>query len=192
MNDRKRVIAFVAALTMLSSTFTPIYADQIDIDLADLMEDTLVLGYSQAAEWCTWDEDNYVLTLHGQLPDTAYGNSIAEQAGVSASAVKTVVIEENTTAGASAECMFFNMTDLTEIEGLENLDTSSVTSMMAMFSGCRSLTSLDVNGFDTSSVTSMGAMFESCSSLTSLDLNGFDTSSVTDMGNMFSGCSSLT
>ena len=68
-------------------------------------------------------------------------------------------------------------------------NTSNVTSMDSMFSGCSGLTSLDVSGFDTSNVNSMKNMFNSCSKLTSLDLSGFDTSKVTHMENMFKYCS---
>ena len=49
-----------------------------------------------------------------------------------------------------------------------------------------------VNGFDTSKVTNMESMFSGCSGLTSLDLSGFNTSNVTNMSNMFKNCSSLT
>ena len=38
----------------------------------------------------------------------------------------------------------------------------------------------------------MGEMFSGCSSLTTLDLSEFDTSKVTNMGNMFRGCTNLT
>ena len=78
------------------------------------------------------------------------------------------------------------------IEGLSNLDTSSVTHMSYMFERCSSLTSLDVSGFDTSSVKNMSYMFDWCSGLTGLDVSGLDTSSVTNMNRMFEGCSSLT
>ena len=85
-----------------------------------------------------------------------------------------------------------------------------------MFSGCSSLSSLDVSSFDTSSVTSMSSMFYNCSSLSSprrlllrhlkvtnmsgmfgncsiqtLELSSFETSQVTNASSMFSGCSSL-
>ena len=66
-----------------------------------------------------------------------------------------------------------------------------VTNMGNMFSGCTSLTSLDVSGFDTGKVTSMVYTFYDCRSLTSLDLSGFDTGEVTIMNNMFYGCSNL-
>ena len=71
-------------------------------------------------------------------------------------------------------------------------DTSNVTDMSSMFSSCYGLTNLDVSGWDTSNVTDMTYMFNKCSKLTGLDLSGFDTSSVTNMQHMFDGCSQLT
>ena len=79
---------------------------------------------------------------------------------------------------------------------LKNIDTSNVTDMYSMFSGCSNLTSLDLSSFNTSKVTNMSSMFNSCSKLTNLDLSNFNTSSVTNMysmfGGIFAGCSSLT
>ena len=88
----------------------------------------------------------------------------------------------------------YNVADGTEvkIEGLENLDTSNVTSMYSMFLGCSGLTSLDVSKFDTSNVTDMSGMFSSCSGLASLDVSNFNTSNVTGMSSMFSSCRGLT
>ena len=88
----------------------------------------------------------------------------------------------------------YNVADGTEvkIEGLENLDTSNVTSMYSMFLGCSGLTSLDVSKFDTSNVTDMSGMFSGCSGLASLDVSNFNTSNVTDMSGMFSSCRGLT
>ena len=88
----------------------------------------------------------------------------------------------------------YSVADGTEvkIEGLENLDTSNVTSMNSMFSGCSRLTSLDVSKLDTSKVTGMSLMFDGCSKLTSLDVSKLDTSNVTGMNYMFGGCSGLT
>ena len=89
-------------------------------------------------------------------------------------------------------CWFFGCKDLTTIEGIGYLNTENVTSMRAMFSGCSSLTSLDISKFNTQNVTSMRAMFSHCSSLTSLDLSNFKTQNVTSMRIMFTNCSSLT
>ena len=87
---------------------------------------------------------------------------------------------------------FYDLKSLKNIEGFEHLNTSQVTSMRHMFSGCSSLTSLDLSSFNTSQVTDMREMFFCCSSLTSLELSRFDTSQVTDMGGMFFDCSYLT
>ena len=81
---------------------------------------------------------------------------------------------------------------LTNIEGLQYLNTSEVTNMSFMFAGCSSLTSLDLSSFNTEKVTDMRGMFSDCSALTSLDLKNFNTSNVTDMGWMFSDCYGLT
>ena len=91
----------------------------------------------------------------------------------------------------TTERWFYEFNLLERIEGLEHLNTSQVTDMSGMFSGCKSLTALDLSRFDTSKVTGMGRMFSGCGSLTALDLSRFDTSQVTDMGCMFSGCGSL-
>ena len=84
----------------------------------------------------------------------------------------------------NAAFMFSGCLSLTSLD-LSSFDTSKVTTMGCMFEGCKSLTSLDLSNFDTSSVTNMSNMFECCISLTTLDLSSFDTSSVTDMSNMF-------
>ncbi len=69
-----------------------------------------------------------------------------------------------------------------------------------MFTGCRSLTSLDLSNFDTSKAPNMYQMFSYCSSLESLDLSNWDTSLVTATSgwddrdgseNMFANCDNL-
>ena len=74
----------------------------------------------------------------------------------------------------------------------KDVDTGNVTDMHEMFSGCSSLTSLDVSKFDTSNVTNIGDMFNGCMALTSLDVSKFNTSNVTNMSAMFYNCNSLT
>ena len=50
---------------------------------------------------------------------------------------------------------------------------------------CQKLTNLDVSNFDTSNVTDMGDMFSGCSGLTSINLQNFDMSNVTSYSSMF-------
>lgn len=81
-----------------------------------------------------------------------------------------------------ANCVFMD---------LSKLDTSKVTIMNKLFSGCSSLVSLDISGFSTSQVTNMAGMFLGCSKLTSMDLSHFDIAKVTSTTRMFQDCSSL-
>ena len=74
---------------------------------------------------------------------------------------------------------------------LSHLDTSFITDLGSLFSGCSSLQYIDFLNFDTSKVTNMESMFSGCSQIKSIDLSYFNTSSVTDMTKMFSDCKSL-
>ena len=87
---------------------------------------------------------------------------------------------------------FSNFWKITEIQGMEYLNTSEVTNMGHMFYYVCNLANLDVSGFDTGNVTNMNSMFFLCKGVTDLDVSGFDTGKVTDMVNMFSNCTELT
>ena len=68
---------------------------------------------------------------------------------------------------------------------LDNSPTRNVINMVAMFSGCYELITLDVSGFNTNNVSDMVNMFGDCSALTMLDVSGFNTNNVTNMRAMF-------
>ena len=143
----------------------------------------------------TFDENTGVLTigtgeLSGYKESPWYANE-----KVDAKAIKKIVLSGKIVAPENARLLFSGNGDLknvTEIEGLSQLDTSNVTAMDFMFSGMSSVTSLDVSGFDTSNVTKMYYMFSGMSNLTSLDVSNFNTSNVKDMDFMFKGMSSVT
>ena len=86
---------------------------------------------------------------------------------------------------------FYDMGNLQSIMGMSYLNTSEVTNMYGMFSGCNQLTGIDVSHFNTSEVTNMREMFQACGSLTSLDLSSFNTSKVTNMIKMFDNAKAL-
>lgn len=94
-------------------------------------------------------------------------------------------------ANSESSSLFRDFTKLEYIEGLENFDTSSATSMWGMFAGCSSLKTLNLSTFKTPNLTDMSSMFHSASSLVELDLSSFDTSNVVYMGQVFNSCSSL-
>ena len=113
---------------------------------------------------------------------------------VSKKGITKIVFDESfrnvvpkTTAG-----WFEDLTAVTEICGLDNLNTSEVTDMSRMFAGCGALRSLDVSRFDTLNVKQMQQMFMGCAALTEIDLYFFDTAKVTNMHEMFKDCKGLT
>ncbi len=107
--------------------------------------------------------------------------------------VTKVIFDESFARARPVSCRswFYGMFNLQKIEGIENLNTSEVTTMHAMFYGCERLGKVDMSHFNTSKVTTMRNMFNGCTRLESLDLSHFDTSKVTTMYAMFHGCKAL-
>ncbi|HFK2761777.1 TPA: BspA family leucine-rich repeat surface protein [Enterococcus faecalis] len=136
-----------------------------------------------------WELDNEGVLKVGP---GEFDNQASFNLGIYITSVKSVIFEGEVTAGTYLVGLFRDMRNLTKIENLNFLDTSKVTSMNQMFSGCVSLTSLDVSKFDTSNVVNMDEMFGNCRNLTSLDVSGFNTEKVQTMSSMFFDCRSLT
>ena len=107
--------------------------------------------------------------------------------------ITKVVFEASFANARPTNCYawFQNLKNLTQIAGIENLNTENVTSMRDMFNGCSSLTSLDLTNFNTAKVTDMKLLFANCSALESLDLSMFNTENVTSMPSMFNGATNL-
>ena len=89
------------------------------------------------------------------------------------------------------DCMFWNCSNLYNLD-VSNFNTENVIDMKGMFKGCENLTTLDVEGFDVNKVTNMSLMFDSCSKLTTLDVSNFNPNNITNIAQMFSRCSNLT
>ena len=105
--------------------------------------------------------------------------------------VKKVTFDGYFKVVGDVKSVFIRLRGLTDIEGLENVDTSEATTMYAWFSQCSSLKHVDLSHFNTSNVKNMYCMFDRCTNLEDLDLSKFDTSQVKDMSYMFVGCKSL-
>ncbi len=108
--------------------------------------------------------------------------------------IKKVVFDASFANARPTSCYkwFDRCYNLTEIEGIENLNTEKVTNMGSMFLGCYVLNPLDVSNFNTQNVEDMSDMFVSCMKLKSLNVSNFDTQKVKDMSSMFYNCNSLT
>ncbi len=85
--------------------------------------------------------------------------------------------------------LFADFYALTEIDGMEYLDTSEVTNMSHMFDYV-TIPELDLSYFDTSNVTNMSHMF-SGSRINKIDITNFDTHKVENMEYLFSDFGTL-
>lgn len=107
--------------------------------------------------------------------------------------IKTVVFKRNFRDARPTTCLlwFGSCTNLTSIEGLENLNTSDVTRMDHMFYKCEKLRALDLSGFNTEKVEDMSDMFSNCKNLETLNLSSFKTNNLTNMSEMFLECNKI-
>lgn len=107
--------------------------------------------------------------------------------------IKTVVFKRNFRDARPTTCLlwFGSCTNLTSIEGLENLNTSDVTRMDYMFYKCEQLRALDLSGFNTEKVEDMRDMFSNCKNLETLNLSSFKTNNLKNMSEMFLECNKI-
>ena len=85
--------------------------------------------------------------------------------------------------------LFSGCSSLTSID-ISKFNTNKVIDMDNMFYNCASLKIINFS-FNTNEVKYMNRMFEGCTQLSSLNINNFDTSKVLSMQYMFSGCSNM-
>lgn len=186
---------FEGCTSLKGSNGTVYDATHVGKEYAHLDGGTASPGYFYTNDWMWWHVDGTTLHLYGYEPDSYEGvisgaDNIVYDSSLNRDTITKVVID-NEIKARTGNRMFFTFTNLAEIEGLTNLNTSEVMNMNMMFYGCENLTTLDLSKFDTSKVTEMSSMFDNCSRVANLDVTGFDTSMVTNMSSMFSQCSEL-
>ncbi|MBP5603039.1 MAG: InlB B-repeat-containing protein [Treponema sp.] len=100
-----------------------------------------------------------------------------------------------TTGGTPAEVMdnlFYADENLKTVIFPDNLDTSTILSMVNMFSNCRSLQVVDISMFNTVNVQSMRSLFYADENLTTIYAsNKFITTNVINDTDMFTHCDKL-
>jgi len=128
--------------------------------------------------------------------------------------ITKIIFTEPVTGVRDLRGLFFELSNLVEIEGIYNIDTTGINrvgGMNNMFRGTSSLISLDLGAWDmsnvrymigmfresgiteltgtanwdTSSVTTMDSIFRDTINLTSLDVSAWDTSNLQDIRNIF-------
>lgn len=158
-------------------------------------------GYLTAAtaSWVRWDAPTGTLSFHrsatkpagDNILDLGYGNY--PNWDTHAAEIQKVVFKAGFRDETHTTCSkwFSGCTNLTSIEGIENLNTSNVKYMNEMFGQCSNLETLDLSHFNTEKVGNMSNMFNGCTKLRDLNISSFNTENVTNMYGMFYGCSSL-
>ena len=132
---------------------------------------------------------NHVITIPSGSVDQP--GSLAHINGINSDDIQEVKFTGQLKIGSTSE-MFKDLTNLTKITGLENLDTSATSDMRYMFANCQNLTSIDgIDNLQTPKVTNMSFMFAGCSKLASLDLSSFNTANTSYVENMFQDCENL-
>ena len=130
----------------------------------------------------TWGENEYPLNSGENRPEwNTHKDSITQ-----------VVFDASFANAKPTSCYawFQDFKNLTQIEGIENLNTANVTDMNGMFKGCSNLAELDVTHFNTANVTNMNEMFSDCQTLTTIYVS--DEFVITNKGDgLFSGCIKL-
>ena len=141
-----------------------------------------------------FDDATKTLTFsYGPKPEGAYDLNVeSNNPGWNAQKenIEKVVFNASFANARPTSCYYWfcGCSKLTDIEGIENLNTENVTDMSYMFYNCRKLSSLDFSKFNTENVTDMKFMFYNCRILSSLDLSKFNTENVTNMKYMFDNC----
>lgn len=172
--------------------------------------ETLTAQWQSAWGDAPWefDEESGVLTVSGSgdldLPYTLDGWASSpwnrdDEERIAASDIKQIVLADPESIDfPSDSSRLFSavvhsniLVNVTDIVGIERVNTSGVTDMIGMFLYASSMKSLDLSSWDTSSVRAMDIMFYAASSLESLDVSGWDVSSVETMGLMFTGAAVL-
>ena len=145
-------------------------------------------------------EEGILTFSYGAMPSTGIVWNVDDTGKTSppwselAYQINRVVFTSSFASATPRSCYnwFANMQNITNIEGLNYLNTSSVRYFYGMFQYCYNLTNIEVGGFDTSKAIDMSFMFAGCKKITGVDVSNFNTSSVTGMNGMFAGCTSLT
>lgn len=154
-------------------------AASIIIPGIDSVANAATCGYS-------YDESTKTLTItSGDLPENFRYDFTGAQYAETIVLISDATSAEKVVAPANSSNLFFNLVNLKQIKGSQNLDVSHVTNMTTMFYSCRNLESIDVSNWDMSTVKQMDHTFGYCTSLTTLDVRDWDMRNVENMRGLF-------
>lgn len=101
------------------------------------------------------------------------------------------VIIQNTFTPVALNYIFRECTNIKTIEGLANIDTSGVTTMMSAFQNCESLIDIDLNDLKVDNIQIFTNAFANCYNLKSVKIDKWNVSNATTLAALFNNCPSL-
>lgn len=144
-----------------------------------LVSDAVITGFERSAEMNN-DAAHVNLTQDGSAVAWLDGTTVKWYS-------EATTIYLNT----DSSYLFYGMSALQSVKGLDSFNTSKVENFSAMFAGDAVMQKLDLTMLSTSSAKMMKQMFANMPSLTSLNINDMATGNVTDMSGMFAGDAAL-
>ncbi|MFC6177431.1 BspA family leucine-rich repeat surface protein [Companilactobacillus huachuanensis] len=132
------------------------------------------------------------VTLHlggGTLDNTTKESSLPNEPWKDyKSSVKTIAFgDDEVIAGTSVTGLFSDFTKVTQIKGLDKLNTSQTTDMSYLFKSCKSLESLDVSSLDVSNVSDFSYAFCNLQSIKAIDISNWQMDHGVNFKFMFFG-----
>ena len=194
---------FYGCSSLVGGAGTTFSSSHIDKSYAHVDGGTSNPGYLTLRQaYAVYNENTHTLTFcnddqRSTRPGTKFDIVVGENPswyGVDHFGTTRVVFEPSF-ADVRPTCLnnwFCAMSNLTEVEGIEHLNTSQVTTMEYMFNECSQLRNIDVSGFDVSKVENMYGLFNNCSLLENVDVSSWNAENVVDMQQAFYGCESMT
>ncbi len=201
-NMARRVLSKVLILSFVFNFFS-IVISPVKMVSAEVLYDTTVESIEESG-W-TFDTETGVLTLKSNFvfPDkdslmfgttqekdffeVAFGDFDFRQDVLRVSIPEPIVDNPTILDG-----MFKNMSNLSEIIGLENINTSETESMAFMFMNCKKLEILDLTSLDIVKVTDMSGLFMGANNLTTIYVRKSTWDVTSKKGDaMFAGCNRL-
>ncbi|BDR59578.1 mucin-binding protein [Xylocopilactobacillus apicola] len=196
-NKLKTAIAVLGMAMGIAITAQPVLADSSPNEVSAQSSSKLTRGEGTIVKSGTWGTSNWDYIENGNEKILQFHAGTLGTGGIFSigtpdyTGITRVQFDQGVVPNPDSSILFSYLTNLQQIEGLTNFDTSNVTNMSGMFQLCCSLQSLDLSNFDTSNVKYMGLMFSMCQSLASLDLSNFDTKKVSYQDRIFYNTTNL-
>ncbi|MGX7151123.1 M6 family metalloprotease domain-containing protein, partial [Enterococcus ureasiticus] len=151
-------------------------------------EDSSVLkGVFGTTRWTFNEKTHKLIFKGGTFPDTNIESKIKTEVEsiLAGKKIKKIVFTQPVRATRTIDYLFSNLSELEEIEGLEKIDVSGVTSLEGTFSNTPQLTKFNLNDWDTSRVSNFIYTFSGATKVDTLDLSNWNMRNISNAYGIF-------